>query len=335
MYLYGLIMTDTADAVIVRGPRDALGSEFSLVQNADGMWNATLMGTQGGRAWKDFLRNDRTKAYIQELGEQLGLPESSVVKYERAEKGPGGSTWIHRRLAFQFIAHQSPKFAVWADGVIERYIDGKITTEESKAAKAAVDALLEDGRVKYEASLKRLAAFEKALDMQKQDHNVRTRRLAAQVHTATEEADELRAKLAKNKKKETKKGRLEDNKTFLADLRNALKTDRANSWVDLEDGFGKDDDGQPMTIPAFVQYLHGFCDHEWMGKEYDVFSDRPGVGWNIVPLQKFHEAPAEDFRLYTNFVPAFNHSDRHKVLVDAGDNPEYVEAPIAKRARRE
>ena len=331
------IMASTMDndgVLVIRGPSDILGSEVSLIQNSEGLWNATSMGKHGGREWGQFYRSDKVREYIRELARQLSVPESEVVKYEaHSGKGAGGTTWIHKRLAFRFLAHQSAKFAVWADGVLERYLGGEITTEESQAAKAEYDSLLKEHKIKYEESQKRVAAWEKAYDMQKEDHNARTKRLAARVHTATEEADDLRAKLAKAKKKETKKSRLEDNKQFLTNLRNALKTDRTNSWPDIEEGFGQDKDGLPMTVPGFVQYLHGHSDHEWRGKDYDMFGERPGVGWNIVPRNKFHEAPAEEFRLYSNFVPAFNHSDRHKVLVDAGDNPEYAAVPTSKKPR--
>ena len=321
--------------VVATSPRDAFGSQMILVQNDAGYWNATLMASQGNTEWTAYNKTKGARDFAAEYAAELGVPTSELVKFEvSSQKGQRGVTWVRRRIALHFLGALSPGFANWAFGVIERYIDGKITTEESQAAKADYDSLLEEHKIKYEESQKRVAAWEKAYDMQKEDHNARTKRLAARVHTATEEADDLRAKLAKAKTKETKKSRLEDNKQFLANLRNALKTDRTNSWPDIEEGFGQDKDGLPMTVPGFVQYLHGHSDHEWRGKDYDMFGERPGVGWNIVPRNKFHEAPAEEFRLYSNFVPAFNHSDRHKVLIDAGDNPEYAAVPTSKKPRR-
>ena len=47
------------DTFVICSPDDMFGSGFSLVQNADGLWNATLMGKQGGRKWGDFSRNDK------------------------------------------------------------------------------------------------------------------------------------------------------------------------------------------------------------------------------------------------------------------------------------
>ncbi|KAL3158937.1 hypothetical protein ABBQ32_011335 [Trebouxia sp. C0010 RCD-2024] len=314
-------MTDTSGVLIVRGPRDALGSEFSLVQNADGMWNATLMGTQGGRAWKDFLRNDRTKAYIKELEEQLGLPESSVVRYERAEKGPGGSTWIHRRLAFQFIAHQSPKFAVWADGVIERYIDGKITTEESKAAKAAYDAVLENGRIKYEESQKQLQAAQKEIaiaDGRRKLAEAGQKKFWRQVDHATAEVDDLKKQLGLKRQTATKRKRAHDGKVFLQELSRVVQEYRdgvTGPWLEVEERLEK-------SIPEFLAYLNEVSGHRWTGKDLTMFGELPTKKgnpkqWNVV----FADAETGSCR-YDNIRSARNHETKAKLWQAGADGME-------------
>lgn len=275
------------------------------------------MGTQGGRAWKDFLRNDRTRAYIKELEEQLELPESSVVRYERAEKGPGGSTWIHRRLAFQFIAHQSPKFAVWADGVIERYIDGKITTEESKAAKAAVDGLLEDGRIKYEQSQKQLQAAKKDLAISEGERKLAVanqQKFWRQVDHATAEVDDLKKQLGLKRQTAAKRKRGHECKVFLQELSRVLQEYRdgvPGPWPEVEGPLEK-------SIPELLTWWDERTNSGWMGRDLARFGELPAKKgnpkqWNVM----FNNVDIDSCR-YDNVIPAPNHETKAKLWQEGG-----------------
>ena len=322
--------------LVVREACDVLNSEFVLVQNAEGLWNATLMGKYGGRDWGQFKRNSQVQEYIDELAARLGVPRSKIVQEETATgKRQGATTWIHPRLAFRFLGSQSVKFAVWADGVLERYLKGEITTEESKAVQQSMEALLKDGRIKYEQLQKRLTATENELEATKGGN----RRLGGLLGSARDKAEELQAKLDKTKKGNTKKSRAEDKFRFAKRLREAIRlyvADRTASSPEAEEGFGKDEVGLPMTIPKFVQALEQ--EHEnsdGLGKDWSLFNETPGHGWNIVPLTQAIDdtQSVEDFCRHTNFVAGYNHSDKKKVLQEIGD--EMFAPPVSnKRARR-
>lgn len=126
------------------------------------------MAEQGNRKWKDYNRTKDAQDFAAKYAAELGVPATELVKYEESnKKRQGGVTWVRRRIALHFLGALSPGFAVWAFGVVERYIDGKITTEESKAVKVAYDALLEDNRIKYEQALQQLTDTKKELEAKK------------------------------------------------------------------------------------------------------------------------------------------------------------------------
>ncbi|DBA73585.1 TPA: hypothetical protein ACH3X1_011228 [Trebouxia sp. C0004] len=140
---------ESSGKIVASSPRDALGSQMVLVQNDAGYWNATSMATQGNKAWTAYRKTKVTQDFIARYMDELGVPKTDLIYYEEpTRKGQGGVTWVRRRIALHFLGGLSAGFANWAFGVIESYIDGKITTEESKAAKAGMDSLLEDGRIR-------------------------------------------------------------------------------------------------------------------------------------------------------------------------------------------
>jgi len=304
-------------AVVIRGPTDVIGSEVTLVKNSEGLWNATLMGKHGGRAWGQFSRSAKVEEYIDELARQLQLPRSSIVDEEASTtKGGGVTMWIHPRLAFRFLASQSTKFAVWADGVLERYLKGEITTEESKAAKAAMDSLLEEGRLKYEQTQKQLKAAERDLAITEgrlKTEKQYTRSMCDVVGAAKSQVANLEEDLKRAHKLVTNKDREKAKLAFVKSLR----------------------DGSRMTIPKFVQGLEeAYKYSSGLGREWTLFGETPGDGWNIIPVEpaENEKVSVEDFCKHTNFVAAFNHPDKKKVLKTPGD--EMHAAPNTKRVRR-
>jgi len=329
-------------AVVIRGPTDVIGSEVTLVKNSEGLWNATLMGKHGGRAWGQFSRSAKVEEYIDELARQLQLPRSSIVDEEASTtKGGGVTMWIHPRLAFRFLASQSTKFAVWADGVLERYLKGEITTEESKAAKAAMDSLLEEGRLKYEQTQKQLKAAERDLAITEgrlKTEKQYTRNMCDVVGAAKSQVANLEEDLKRAHKLVTNKDREKAKLAFVKSLREAVGAyarDRTVSSPEAEDGFGEDRDGSRMTIPKFVQGLEeAYKYSSGLGKDWSLFTETPGHGWNIVPVEpaENEKVSVEDFCKHTNFVAGFNHPDKKKVLKTPGD--EMHAAPNTKRVRR-
>jgi len=327
--------------VMLTGPRDASGGQIFLVTNAEGFWNATAMGKQGGTEWKSFRRTKHAQAVIDELTAELGVAEHDIIKRNHNAAKGEDVTWIHMRIALIFLGSLSPKFANWASGVLERYLKGEITTEESKAAKAAMDSLLEEGRLKYEQTQKQLKVAERNLAVTAgalKGEREFTSRLRGKVDAAKSQATSLEGDLKRARKLVTNKDREKAKLAFVKNLRQAIAAyarDRTVSSPEAEDGFGEDVDGSRMTIPKFVQGLEeAYKYSSGLGREWTLFGETPGDGWNIIPVEpaENEKVSVEDFCKHTNFVAAFNHPDKKKVLKTPGD--EMHAAPNTKRVRR-
>ncbi len=333
---------DTSAKIVASSPRDAFGSQMTLVQNDAGYWNASLMAAQGNRKWNTYYRSNQAQEFITRYMAELDVPETELVYYqEPTQRGQGGVTWVRRRLALHFLGGLSASFANWAFGVIERYIDGEITTEESKAAKKAMDRLLEEGRLKYEASQKRLKDAEKNLAITEgrlTTEKEYTRRMCGTVEEATSQVSRLEGDLKRAHKLVTNRDREKAKFAFVKRLREAVAAyarDRTVASPEAEEGFGFDKDGSPMTIPKFVQGLErGFNDYN--GRTWDLFNEVPGHGWNIIPMTRpDHEKQSvEDFCLHDNFTAGYNHPDKKKTLLETGMDMHAADPPVSKRSRR-
>lgn len=84
---------------------------------SDGYFDATRMcGACGGnKRFLDYEKLKRSKEYIAELEKTLST-DDNLIKLVRTQRGGGGVTWIHPRLALDFARWLSPEFAVWLDG---------------------------------------------------------------------------------------------------------------------------------------------------------------------------------------------------------------------------
>jgi hypothetical protein len=86
---------------------------------SDGYVNATTMCKAGGKRWHDYVRYDRSQAYIAALAAVTGFPVTGNPGLIQTIKGGRPhlqGTWIHPRLAIDLARWISPAFAVWMDG---------------------------------------------------------------------------------------------------------------------------------------------------------------------------------------------------------------------------
>ncbi len=80
------------------------------------MINATQMAKSFGKLPADFIRNDQTKAFIEELERDFNYGNSHIkekTEILKVESGKYGGTWMHELLALKFAAWLSPKFELW------------------------------------------------------------------------------------------------------------------------------------------------------------------------------------------------------------------------------
>ena len=99
----------------------------------DGFINATAIAKQFGKKIENYLRTDKTKAYIAALQKYLFPTENSVTLKSVTEQNQlvtvkkGGvpaeqGTWLHPKLTIHFARWLSADFSVWCDLQLEKIL---------------------------------------------------------------------------------------------------------------------------------------------------------------------------------------------------------------------
>jgi hypothetical protein len=86
---------------------------------SDGYVNATAMCQAGAKRWPDYIRLDRSQAYIAALSPVVGICTTGIDGLIQVRQGGQPhlqGTWIHPRLAIDLARWIAPAFAVWMDG---------------------------------------------------------------------------------------------------------------------------------------------------------------------------------------------------------------------------
>lgn len=106
----------------------------------NGYLNATAIAKSFGKTVKDYLINNKTKEYIQALGEFLSergnllSEQNQLVIIKKGGRGLQG-TWLHPKLAIDFARWLNPKFAVWCDMQIEKILKGEYQPQNQELYK--------------------------------------------------------------------------------------------------------------------------------------------------------------------------------------------------------
>lgn len=88
----------------------------------DGWFDATAAAERFGKRVADWLENQETKDYIQNLALYLNVPkERDLIS---AKRGRNGGTWLHPKLAVPFARWLDTRFAIWCDLQIDGLIRG-------------------------------------------------------------------------------------------------------------------------------------------------------------------------------------------------------------------
>ena len=101
------------------------------MRKSDGFFNATLMCQSADKRWGNYNDSNIARTYQRRLADITGIPVESLVV---SNPGRNGGTWVHRKVALHLAQWISPDFAIWMADLVERYVRGNITTEESRAA---------------------------------------------------------------------------------------------------------------------------------------------------------------------------------------------------------
>ena len=93
---------------------------------ADGYINATAMCAASGKLLAHYLENQTTKAFLEELFENIGIPIFELVQVKR---GRNGGTWVHPQVAINLGQWCSPQFAVLVSKWVYEWMqEGKAPT---------------------------------------------------------------------------------------------------------------------------------------------------------------------------------------------------------------
>lgn len=122
------------------------------------MVNATQMGKIFGKLPKDFLKNDDTKAFINECLKKENSPYLSVKnELDLVNSKQKSGTWMHRILALKFAAWLDPAFDLWVFVTIDKVINHHFREQQ--------EALLEKITIKQEKEQKKTELLAKYPEM--------------------------------------------------------------------------------------------------------------------------------------------------------------------------
>ena len=259
---------------------------------------------------------------MEAISRQEGIPLPNLKTVVRSGVNHLRGTWVHESVALHLAGWLSADFHAFMIKVFRRYISGEITTEESKAAKKAVDGLLEQGRLKYEQTQKQLQAAQADLKFsegRRLEAQANSKKFWRQVEQATAETDDLKKQLGMKRQTAVKRKRTQDGKHFLQELSRAVKEYRdgvPGPWPEVEDRL-------EMSVPQFLDYLKSkTSSYGWVGQDLSKFGELPTKKgnpkqWNVMLADA--ERPS---CCYDNVVPARNHETRGKLWQSPADGME-------------
>lgn len=110
-----------------------------LRRPSDGYVNATAMCKANGKRWPDYIRLDRTQAYIAALAAVVQIPTTGpdgLIQTIQGGLPHLQGTWIHPQLAVDLARWISPAFAVWMDGWFLESFTPKLAADHNPAPAA-------------------------------------------------------------------------------------------------------------------------------------------------------------------------------------------------------
>lgn len=113
------------------------GEMITEMRKSDGYINATKLCQSSGKpskTWSNYIKVEGHKAYIHELESALTIGRALLIQSSATGSYEDRGTWVHPRIATHLAQWISAIFAVKVSGLIDRYVRGDITTEESHAA---------------------------------------------------------------------------------------------------------------------------------------------------------------------------------------------------------
>lgn len=128
---------DLAQSMIVSKTYDYEGNPVTFNKGDSVMVSATEMARPFGKEAKDWLKNQSTKEFLNELSNVRNLLFADLVQVKQGSPENGGGTWMHEDVAIEFARWLSPKFAIWCNRRIKELLQVGMT-----ATPATLEAML-------------------------------------------------------------------------------------------------------------------------------------------------------------------------------------------------
>ncbi|KAA3504379.1 KilA-N domain-containing protein [Rhizobium rhizogenes] len=92
----------------------------------DGYVNATAMCKAAGKAFADYGRLSSTKAFMDELSSEMGIPITELIQSVRGGDPTLQGTWVHPQVAINLAQWLSPRFAVRVSKWVADWMSGSV-----------------------------------------------------------------------------------------------------------------------------------------------------------------------------------------------------------------
>jgi hypothetical protein len=137
---------------------------FCVPIRNDGMINATALCTAGNKLIADYLRLSNTKAYLEAVELDMGIPISRLLE---SNIGGHNGTWVHRKIGYHLAQWISPQFAVKVSTILdELFVTGSVVIGQEKTSQH-IELMYQE---KVKTLQDQLVTTEKALELTKQEH---------------------------------------------------------------------------------------------------------------------------------------------------------------------
>jgi hypothetical protein len=93
----------------------------------DGYINATAMCRAVGRQFNDYSRLGSTRAYLDALESDTGIPVSELIQSVKGGNSATQGTWVHPKVALHLAQWLSPRFAVQVSNWVYDWMTGRVS----------------------------------------------------------------------------------------------------------------------------------------------------------------------------------------------------------------
>jgi len=142
------------------GKNLVLNNTEVVYRKEDGFINVSNLCKAGGKEFKAWNKNDKTKRFLEVLSSSVRILTDNLIKYESGSNNER-ATWAHPQVAINIAQWISPKFDVQVSKwIYELCVTGSVSLDTEKTTQE-IDNILKE---KYEQQLQELNKLEETQD---------------------------------------------------------------------------------------------------------------------------------------------------------------------------